>query len=88
MSAPLPHWPARRAPGAFELRNDTVLHVTPTDIVIGRSYVPPPAPLGSEAERIQVALLRPVPRNVDGKIALLAAWIGAFVLLAISKGWL
>jgi hypothetical protein len=83
-TAPFSDWPPRRV---FEVRNDTVLHVTPKDVVIGRSYVRPPARLGSEAERIQAAFLPPAPRSIDGKVALIAAWLGVFALLCISKGW-
>lgn len=32
---------------------------TPAGITIGRSYVPPPMPLGSQAQAIQAALLEP-----------------------------
>lgn len=82
-TAPFSDWPPRRV---IAVRNETVLHVTPAGLQIGRSHVKPPPPMGSEAERIQAALL-PRSQKVDRRVALLAAWLGAFALLAISNGW-
>jgi len=82
-TAPFNEWPPRR----IMQRNTTQLHVTPVGLEIGRSYVPPPAPMGSEAVRIQAAFLPPAPRSIDGKVALIAAWLGVFALLAVSRGW-
>ena len=82
-TAPFSDWPPRRV---LE-RNATELHVTRKDLVIGRSYVPPPVPMGSEAERIQAALLPSSRPSIDWTVALIAAWAGALLLLAVSKGW-
>lgn len=82
---PVSDWPPRRV---IAVRNETVMHVTPAGLQIGRSHVKPPPPMGSEAVRIQAAFLPRAPRSIDGKVALIAAWLGVFALLAISNGWL
>ena len=67
---------------------------TDTGVEIGRSYVPPPQPLGGQAELIQTALLnRRLSDDVNdwrGRLARLG-WavvgLAAFALIGVLAAW-
>lgn len=66
--------------------NRSHIHVTRTGVQIGGHYIPPPQPMGDQAQIIQAALLAPDQQEQPGRFERVLDWLDAhwIVLLVAS----